>query len=472
MGAHAQSTGEPDGEPDAVAPPATVPREPAYCAARSSLAPTVTYVQTDVIEVRAWGRTVGAVTLDPSSGYYAFEYADAWRRSGIELSPLRLPNRAGVFVFPELAERTYSRLPAMLADSLPDRFGNALVTAKLVEEGIGSDSITPLDRLAYASDRAMGALEYAPPLESRGEHSTAIQLADLVVAARSTLRGNFTGDDTTLAAIAELIQVGTSAGGARAKAVICFNPVTGQVRSGQLAAPEGFEYWLIKLDGVDDLDRVDPSRGFGRVELAYSQMASAAGVTMSACRLLEENGRAHFMTRRFDRRANGAKSHLQSLCAMDHLDFNVPDTHSYAQYFDVIDRLGLGRDALEQAFRRCAFNVMAVNRDDHTKNVAFVCDASGDWSLAPAFDVIHSHNPQGAWSQRHQMSVNGKFEGIGRSDLLMVAERFKVPAATSVLGEVGAAVNRWPEFADECGVDEAHVIRIARDLEFFALSGD
>ena len=429
----------------------------------------MTYLQTDVIEVRAWDQTVGAVTLDPSSGYYAFEYADTWLRTGVELSPLRLPNRSGVIAFPELAERTFHRLPAMLADSLPDRFGNALVTAKLVEEGIGSELITPLDRLAYASDRAMGALEYAPPLSSDSEHSTAIQLADLVVAARATLRGNFAGDDATLAAIAELIQVGTSAGGARAKAVICFNPLTGQVRSGQLRAPEGFEYWLIKLDGVDEQDQFGPSQGYGRVELAYSKMASAAGVEMMPCRLLEENGRAHFMTRRFDRGDGGAKTHLQSLCAIDHLDFNIADVHSYAQYFDVVQRLGLGRDALEQAFRRCVFNVMAVNRDDHTKNVAFTCAPSGEWSLAPAFDVIHSYNPQGTWSQRHQMSVNGKFEGIGATDLLMVADRFKVPAAKAVLGEVRRAVGRWSEFADESGVPESQRLQIAHDLETFSV---
>jgi serine/threonine-protein kinase HipA len=429
----------------------------------------VTYVQADVIEVRAWNRTVGAVALDPHSEYYAFEYAPEWLRTGIELSPLRMPARQGVFEFPDLAERTFYRLPALLADALPDNFGNALVSATLVSQGVRSESITPLDRLAYAGTRSMGALEFAPPFGSQSQGSTMIQVADLVVAARSALRGDFSGDDQIQSALAELITVGTSAGGARAKAVISFNPGTGQVRSGQFDAPSGYEYWILKLDGVDDQGQFGRTQGFGRVEFAYSKMARAAGIDMMPCRLLEESGRAHFMTQRFDRDIVGAKRHIQSLCAMDHLDFNAPDTHSYAQYFDVIDRLELGRQALEQAFRRCALNVAAANRDDHTKNLGFVCSANGEWSLAPAYDVNHSYNPQGRWTQRHQMSVNAKFDHITRDDLLSLAERFAVPGARSALGDVASAVSHWREFADECDVDQRHAARIEGDIEQFRL---
>jgi serine/threonine-protein kinase HipA len=427
----------------------------------------VTYVQADVIEVRAWGRTVGAVTLDPATEFYAFEYAPEWLRTGIELSPLHMAARRGVFEFPELAPRTFYRLPALLADALPDNFGNALVNATLVSQGVRSEMITPLDRLAYAGSRSMGALEFAPPLGSQGEGSTMIQVADLVVAARAAMRGEFSGDDQIQSALAELISVGTSAGGARAKAVISFNPATGQIRSGQFDAPNGYEYWILKLDGVDERGQFGPTQGYGRIEYAYSKMAVAAGIDMMPCRLLEESGRAHFMTQRFDRDELGAKIHLQSLCAMDHLDFNTPDTHSYAQYFEVIDRLGLGRSALEQAFRRCAFNVAAANRDDHTKNFGFVCSANGNWALAPAYDVNHSYNPDGLWTQRHQMSVNAKFEHITRDDLLVVAERFKVPGARAVLGDVDAAVRRWSEFAESCDVERHHVVRIEADIERF-----
>lgn len=429
----------------------------------------MTYVQANVIEVRAWDQTVGAVTLDPASEFYAFEYAPEWLRTGIELAPLRMPARRGVFEFPELAERTFYRLPALLADSLPDNFGNALVNATLVSQGVRSETITPLDRLAYAGTRSMGALEFAPPLGSQSEGSTMIQVADLVVAARSALRGDFSGDDQIQSALAELISVGTSAGGARAKAVISFNPGTGQIRSGQFNAPSGYEYWILKLDGVDDQGQFGPTQGYGRIEYAYSKMAHAAGIDMMPCRLLEESGRAHFMTQRFDRDDVGGKLHIQSLCAMDHLDFNAPDTHSYAQYFDVIARLELGSDSLEQAFRRCAFNVAAANRDDHTKNLGFVCSPSGDWDLAPAYDVNHSYNPEGLWTQRHQMSVNAKFEHITRDDLLELAERFNVPGARSALGDVDSAVDRWSEFGEECDVELGHVARVEGDIERFRL---
>jgi serine/threonine-protein kinase HipA len=358
------------------------------------------------------------------------------------------------------------RLPGLIADSLPDRFGNALVTAKLAEEGVSATDITSLDRLAYTADRGMGALEYLPPADVPTHHTTALQLADLVVAARHALRGQFTGDDTTHEALAQLIQVGTSAGGARPKAVVCFNPDTGQVRSGQIAAPEGYEHWLLKLDGVED-DHLGTGRGFGRIEYAYSLMARACGIDMEPCRLLEENGRAHFMTRRFDRLPDGTKVHTQTLCALDHLDFNLPNAHSYAQYLDVIDRLGLGPLAREQAFKRLVFNVAAANRDDHTKNHSFRCQQNGNWSLAPAYDVNHAYNPAGEWTQRHQMSVNGKFEGINRADLDEFADLFVVPSPSKGIGDVLDAISRWPEFAEEAGVEEAQVERIAGDLEAF-----
>lgn len=430
------------------------------------------YEQTEVIEVRSWNRTVGAVAEDPRSGFYAFEYDAEWVASGIELSPLRMPLAPAVYVFPELSQLTYQRLPPMLADSLPDRFGNALVTAALVADGIPESAISPLDRLAYTANRGMGALEYRPPLNRRDQHPTAIQLADLVVAARSALHGDFADDASTHDALAQLIQVGTSAGGARPKAVIAFNPSTGQIRSGQLPSTEGFEYWLIKLDGVDENDEFIASQGYGRVEFAYSRMAAAAGIDMMECRLLEESGRAHFMTRRFDRVGSGPdaqKIHVASLCALDHLDFNLQDTHSYAQYLNAVDQLDLGADARSQAFRRCVFNVMAANRDDHTKNVAFCCSEDGTWSLAPAFDVNHSYNPSGVWTQRHQMSVNGKFEHIVEGDVLEMADRFAVPGSRAILREVQSAVDRWAHFAEDAHVDDEHVERIARDIATFRL---
>lgn len=427
----------------------------------------MTFVPVDVIEVRAWGRTVGAVAEDPATGAYAFEYTPEWIASGVELSPLHLPRRPGVFEFPDLNPTTYLRLPPLLADALPDRFGNALIDAWMAAQGVTSGSITPLDRLAYTADRAMGALEFHPPVEAPRTDVTAIALADLVAAAREGLAGELSGGPDAEAALQQLIAVGTSAGGARPKAVIAYNPETSQIRSGQLGAPEGFEHWMIKLDGVGG----DPTReqtlgegqGYGIVEFAYHRMAREAGVEMAECRLLPEGPRTHFLTRRFDRYGSAGKVHMQSLCGLAHLDFNLAGAHGYEQYLATIDALDLGQAAREQAFRRMVFNVAAVNRDDHTKNLAFLCDELGAWRLAPAFDVTFAHNPSGTWTSTHQMSVAGKRDAITRADLETVGDRYVVPGYRKVIDEVLAVVDRWPEFAATAGVPEVTAAVIAEE---------
>jgi serine/threonine-protein kinase HipA len=432
------------------------------------------YTPATAVEVRAWGLTVGAVALDPSTGYYAFEYTPAWRQSGVELAPLFMPCEAGTFEYPDLPDGTYYRLPALLADALPDAFGNALVNAWMAEQGVAAPLITPLDRLAYAADRAVGALTFHPAARESSGDVTAVQLADLVTAARGVVRGDFSTAATLQESLHQLIQVGTSAGGARAKAVIGYHPETGQVRSGQREVPDGFEHWLVKLDGVSghqtgpQLDgRADPlgaSAPYGRIEYAYSLMASAAGLQMSECRLLPEGPRAHFMTRRFDRGPGGVRHHVLTLCGMAHLDYRMRDTHSYAQYFQTISQLGIGSAAMEEGFRRMVFNVAAVNRDDHTKNLAFLLPQGGRWQLAPAYDVTHAFNPEGEWTQRHQMSVNGRFEGITRADLHSVGEQFGVPGYRALVREVQAAVEAWPDFAAAAGLGAAETESISADL--------
>lgn len=433
----------------------------------------MSYQSVDVIEVLAWGRTVGALALDPATGFYAFEYDPDWVESGQQLAPLQMPNQPGTFVFPGLSPETFQRLPAMIADCLPDRFGNALVNAWMQDHGVRTADITALDRLAYASDRSMGTLEFRPPAASQSIEATALQLADLVTAARSAVTGDL--DNAPKDALSELIQVGTSAGGARAKAVIAYNPVTGQMRTGQLDAPMGYEHWLIKLDGVGD----DPTRenstpgggtGYGRIEYAYSLMATAAGLTMTECKLLPEGPRTHFMTRRFDRLPNGDRVHLQSLCGLAALDFNMAGAHSYAQYFNALDALGLGVDAREQAFRRMVFNVVAMNRDDHTKNLAFLLPEQGDWVLAPAYDITYAHNPAGKWTGLHQMSIEGKRDQIGLNDLYRVADKFLVPGYKAVVSEVVQAAKQWPDFAAEAGVGAGATTQIGDDLATVHLS--
>jgi len=421
------------------------------------------YRAVDLIEVRAWGATVGGVSVDPGLGYYVFEYDPKWQARGIELAPLTMPVAQPVHVFPLLPETTFKRLPAMLADALPDDFGNALIDAYLAREGVAKAAITALDRLAYMSNRGMGALEFRPARGPKRIKATAVEISQLVAGSREALSGRFGGDRETEAAIMNLIQVGTSAGGARAKAVIAWNPDTNAIRSGQLPADEGFDYWLLKLDGVGSDYELGTGGHYGRIEYAYYLMARAAGISMCTCRLLEENGRAHFMTRRFDRQ-NGTKQHIQSLCAMQHLDYKQRGTHDYNQYFQTIAALGLADAERAEGYRRMVFNVLASNCDDHTKNLSFILDKGGQWQLAPAYDVTHAYNPNGEWTYQHLMSVNGKFRNINRADLESVGDRFLVPGYRDIIRQVSAALARWPEFAGAAEVPDDEMLRIQNDF--------
>jgi serine/threonine-protein kinase HipA len=434
----------------------------------------VSYQPTDVIEVLAWGRRVGAVALDPATGWYAFAYTKEWVDGGIELAPLHMALREQTYEFPQLRRETFYGLPPLLADSLPDKFGNALVDAWMAEQGVAPADITPLDRLAYAAERAMGALEFRPaarPVAS--ETPTAVQLADLVLAARLTVRGEFASDETSHAALQQLIHVGTSAGGARAKAVVAFNPETFQVHSAYDENLDGFEQWLIKLDGVSGTgmdghgDRLGESAPYGRIEFAYSKMAKAAGVDMMPCQLLAEGPRRHFMTKRFDRGMAGERFHVISLCGLADLDYNLVATHSYDQYLQSVKALALGTDELAEAYRRMVFNVMGVNHDDHTKNFAFMRSEDSEWTLTPAYDVTHAYNPSSQWTSRHLMAVNGKFEGIGLEDLYVVGERNDVPGYRRIVREVREVVSEWASFAAESELDEQTIKSIETDIERF-----
>ena len=393
----------------------------------------------------------------------------------MELAPLHMALRNEPYEFPQLRRETFYGLPALLADSLPDAFGNALVNAWMSEQEVATESITPLDRLAYAADRAMGALEFRPPARNTAaEPPTAVQLADLVLAARGAVRGEFADDETTNAALQQLIQVGTSAGGARAKAVVAFNPETFQVDSAYAKHTEDFEPWLIKLDGVSgsgmDARGTDlgETTAYGRVEYAYSLMAGAAGIDMMPCKLLAEGPRRHFMTKRFDRGPAGERFHVISLCALAHLDYNLPGTHSYDQYLQTVKALGLSNNELTEAYRRMVFNVMAANNDDHAKNFAFLRSADSDWRISPAYDVMYAYNPTNEWISRHLMSVDGKFEGIELEDIYTVGERNNVPGYRRVVREVRAGVAGWAEFAEEAEVPGEDIQRIAAAHDRFA----
>ena len=416
-----------------------------------------------------WGFRVGAVSLDPNIGYYIFEYDPKWISRGIELSPFNMPvsqpTPQKYFTFQNLSVDTFKRLPAMLADALPDKFGNALIDAALADEGVPKESITSLDRLAYMSNRAMGAMEFRPPRGPKRKSSTAINLALLVEGARSVLEGKFEGDKETEVAIRNIIQVGISAGGARAKAVIAWNPNTKEIRSGQMQIEDGFEHWLLKLDGVGKDLALGASENYGRIEYAYYLMADAAEIDMMQSTLLEENGRAHFMTKRYDRDGN-TKHHVQTLCAMKHLDFNMIGVHSYHQYFEAIRGLNLGDKAMKEGFRRMVFNVLTANCDDHTKNFSFLLKQDGQWELAPAYDVTHAHNPDNQWTKQHLMSVNGKFSNIVRRDFMVIADLFLIQDANKIIDGITDTIRRWREFADEAKLPLEEQLRVEADFKY------
>lgn len=408
-----------------------------------------------------WGRTVGAVTWVDERNVGVFQYAGNFLESGIEVSPLNLPLREFPYEFPALPRPAFRGLPGLLSDSLPDRFGNAVIDAWLAAQGRSADSFNPVERLCYIGSRGMGALEFEPALLDPVERAAAInveelvKLANRILGTRARLHGVLDGSDERMA-MRQIVRVGTSAGGARAKAVLAWNPVTNEFRPGQVDAQEGFEQWLIKFDGIaDNRDKelTDP-QGYGRIEYGYHLLARELGIHMTDCRLHHEGGRSHFMTRRFDRTRAGAKLHLQSLGALAHFDFNQPGAYSYEQALQVMKRLGLPREDLQQQVLRAIFNIVGRNQDDHVKNIAFLMDKSGSWRLSPAFDVIYAFAPSGDWTGRHQMSLNGKRDGFNRDDLVSFAELagIKRRNAEEMIDRVVDGFHRWPVYAERAGV--------------------
>ena len=423
--------------------------------------------------INLWGREVAAVSWLPDDGFAVFQYDPEFAQSGIELSPLVMPLSPDPYSFPALPRTTFKGLPGMLADALPDKYGDRLINAWLAEQGRTPESFNPVERLCYVGTRGMGALEFKPALMSSNrrarkvEVANLVRLANLVLNEKASLEGVLEGKND-LAAIDDILRVGTSAGGARAKAILAWNQTTGEFRHGQIDAGDGFEHWLMKFDGIDnnrDKEEPDP-QGFGLIEYGYYLMATAAGIEMTPCRLHHEGGRSHFMTRRFDRPVdeNGVtqKLHMQSLCALQHYDFNDPRGYSYEQAILTIRELGLGAPALEQQFLRAIFNIIARNQDDHVKNIAFLMDQAGEWTLSPAFDVNYSYNPSGDWTGQHQMSLNGKRDGFEMDDLLAFAENASIkPAkAKALISNVSEVVSNWPHYAQDAGVDDQTIRKI------------
>ena len=434
-------------------------------------------------KVMLWGSQIGAVTWveEQSLGYFQFD--PEFASSGIELSPLKMPLANIPYSFSALPKEAFKGLPGMLADALPDKYGNRLIDAWLAENERAPESFTPVERLCYVGPRGMGALEFYPVLKrnagqtSEVDFSRLVALANRVLDERTHLSGKLTTGDNA-SGLEEILQVGTSAGGARAKAVLAWHPETGEFRSGQLDVDSGFEQWLLKFDGVDnnrDKELADPL-GFGLIEYAYHKMAVAVGIAMMPCRIHEEGGRSHFMTKRFDRfideHGRMDKLHMQSLAALQHYDFNDANGYAYEQALMTIRELGLGHDVLEEQFRRTVFNIVSRNQDDHVKNIAFLMDRRGEWSLSPAYDVTYSYNASGAWTSRHQMSVNGKREKFELDDLIAFGKSagLKASKAKKIIESISAVVSRWLEYAEESGVDEKMAKQIANTHRLFIIN--
>jgi serine/threonine-protein kinase HipA len=410
--------------------------------------------------INIWNKRVGAVAWDANSGLASFEYEPSFLANKWDLAPLKMPiNGAArtVFSFPDLrATTTFKGLPGLLADVLPDKYGNSLINAWLAKNGRPSDSMNPVELLCFIGKRGMGALEFEPVLPKANNGATKIELSSLIHIAQEILSGrqlfntDLSADEAK--ALSDILKIGTSAGGARAKAVIAFNPETNEIRSGQADAPKGFTHWLLKFDGVSD-QQLGTSSGYGRVEMAYYLMAQDAAIEMTECRLLEENERAHFMTKRFDREDGNEKLHVQSFCAIAHFDFNEINLFSYEQLFETMRSMLLPYTDAEQLYRRMIFNVMSRNCDDHTKNFSFIMDKTGQWKLAPAFDICHSYRPGSSWVSQHSLSINGKRQNITRNDLLEVAKKMNIKKADAIIHQVSEAVGNWSEFAQQTNVN-------------------
>lgn len=413
--------------------------------------------------VKIWGELVGAVAWNETTGLAAFEYDSKFKNLNWDLAPLQMPIHSGKnkFEFPSLRKKgegeldTFKGLPGLLADALPDRYGNDLINLWLAGQGRPPDSMNPVELLCFIGTRGMGALEFEPVTLKESKRPFSIEIESLVdiakrmLSKKETFVTNLQKEEEQ--AMMEILRVGTSAGGARPKAVIAYNEKTGEVKSGQTNTTKGFEHWLIKLDGVSDV-QLGTTHGYGRVEMAYYNMAIACRIEMMPSRLLEENGRAHFMTMRFDREEGSIKHHIQTFCALKHFDYNAVNSFSYEQLFQTMRELKLPYSAAEQMFRRMVFNVLARNCDDHTKNFSFRLRKDDKWELAPAYDLCHAYQPNHKWVSQHALSVNGKRNNITMEDLLIIGKSIRNKKAEAVIREINDTVSQWKKFADETKV--------------------
>lgn len=423
--------------------------------------------------INIWDKRVGAVSWNRERGLATTEFDEDFAKEGMDLSPIIMPlgelikgNR--IYSFGNLPKITYKGLPGLLADSLPDRYGNKLINEWLAIQGRSEEDFNAVDRLCYMGKRGMGALEYEPAILDKEDRSELINIEELAELARHVLNErnklnpkSCVSDKNTLN---EIIRVGTSAGGARAKAVIAINDHTGKIRSGQVDVPKGFEHWILKFDGIND-DRLGEPAGYGKIEYAYHKMARDAGIKMEECRLIKENGRAHFMTKRFDRKPGNERIHMQTLCAIAHFDYNDPYSYSYEQLFQIMRKIKLPYTDAVEMYRRMIFNIVGKNLDDHTKNISFLLRKNKTWRLSPAYDLIYNHNPEGKWTRRHQMSVNGKREKINYNDLITLGKENNIKPFKEIIEQVIEVLSNWKKYAAEVDLDKKRIQEISKNME-------
>ena len=426
-----------------------------------------------VIKVTLWGEEVAAVVWDGGRDVAVLEFFDSFIQSKYDLAPLTMPiedlqRGERIFSFPALSGQTFRGLPGLIADSLPDDYGNSVIDEWFSKKGLAMN-ITPVDRLMYIGKRGMGALEYEPVMaEQLLNESTTIEIAELAAIAgnilneREKFKANLSENKRELI---EVLKVGTSAGGAKPKAIIAYNEATNELRSGQVKAPAGFSYWLLKFDGVEGGKIKDNPAGIGRIEYAYHKMAVDCGIRMTECRLWNEGQRAHFMTKRFDRNEEGEKIHIQTLCGIAHYDRDK--RYSYEQVFQVMRKLYLPYPEMEQMYRRMIFNVMERNHYDHTKNHSFVMDKEGNWSLSPAYDLCYSYSPSGTWTRLHQLSVNGKRDEFTYNDLLEVAGKADIRNPREIVEQISEVIVRWKQYAIATEVPDNYTRQISENLILF-----
>ena len=427
-----------------------------------------------IADVKIWDKKVGVVLWNEQRNLGVFEFDKSFLKLGLDIAPLMMPisevekvNR--IFSFPMLNPDTFKGLPGLLSDSLPDKFGNQIIDAWLAQQGKNSSDFNPVDRLCYIGKRGMGALEFEPANNISIENSNPIQIQELVKFAKEVLenRQDFHTNIDNEKGFSDILQVGSSAGGARAKAIIAYNETTGEVRSGQVDGLEGFDYWLIKFDGVTNQQLGDP-KGYGNIEYAYYLMAVDCGITISESKLMTENGRSHFLTKRFDRQ-NNQKIHMQTLCGLAHFDYNQPRTYSYEQAFQVLRQMKLPYSDMEELYRRMVFNVMSRNQDDHTKNISFLMFPDGKWQLSPAYDITYAYNPDNFWLKAHQMSVNGKRENITVEDLLAVAKNVNIKKPKTIIELCNKVLSNWKIYAEKSGIDIAQIAQIESQMTLYKL---